>query len=128
MPVAAAPTFLPKAGTYTTVQSVAISDTTANSTIYYTTNGSAPTISSTPYTGPITVSTTQTIKAIAKAANYTNSSVATAAYTINLPVTATPTFLPKAGTYTSVQSVVISDATAKSTIYYTTNGITPTIS
>ncbi len=128
LPVTATPTFSPKAGTYTSPQSVAISNTTANSTIYYTTNGGTPTTSSTPYAGPITVSATETIKAIAKATNYTNSAVGTAAYTINLPVAATPTFTPKAGTYTTVQSVAISDTTANSTIYYTTNGSAPTIS
>src|SRR5208282_4782932 len=39
---------------------------------------------------------------------------------------ATPTFSPVAGTYTSAQSVTISCSTPSSTIYYTTNGTTPT--
>jgi hypothetical protein len=38
----------------------------------------------------------------------------------------TPTFSPKAGTYTAAQSVAISSSTSGSTIYYTTNGSTPT--
>ena len=41
---------------------------------------------------------------------------------------ATPTFSPAAGTYSSAQHVTISDATSGSTIYYTTNGNTPTTS
>lgn len=39
---------------------------------------------------------------------------------------ATPTFLPVAGTYIGTQNVVISCTTPSSTIYYTTNGSTPT--
>jgi hypothetical protein len=41
---------------------------------------------------------------------------------------ATPTFSPIAGTYSGTQTVTISDATGSSTIYYTTNGSTPTTS
>ena len=121
----ATPTFSPVAGTYTSSQSVTISDTTSGATIYYTTNGTTPTTSSTKYTGPVAVSATETVKAIATAAGGT-SAVGTAAYTFVLP--ATPTFSPVAGTYTSSQSVTISDTTSGATIYYTTNGTTPTTS
>ena len=125
----ATPTFSPAAGIYTSAQSVTISDATSNATIYYTTNGTAPTTSSTKYTGPITVSSTETLEAIAVATGNTNSAVASAAYTItSLTPVATPTFSPAAGTYTSAQSVTISDATSGATIYYTTNGTTPTTS
>ena len=127
-PVVATPAFSPAAGTYTAAQSVAISDATPGATIYYTTNGSTPTTSSIPYTAPFTVSSTETVQAIAVAAGGTNSAVAAAAYTINLTVVATPVFSLAAGTYTSAQSVTISDATSGATIYYTTNGTTPTTS
>lgn len=40
----------------------------------------------------------------------------------------TPTFTPPPGTYTSDQSVAIHDLTPGATIYYTTNGSTPTTS
>jgi hypothetical protein len=77
------PTFSVAAGTYTSAQTVAISDATPGSTVYYTTNGTTPTTSSTKYTGTaITVSSTETLKAIAVATGYTNSAVASAAYTI----------------------------------------------
>jgi hypothetical protein len=125
---AATPTFSPAAGTYTSAQAVTISDTTSGSTIYYTTNGTTPTASSTVYGGPITVSSSETLEAMATADGYTQSAVATAAYTINLPAAATPAFSPAAGTYSSAQTVTISDATSDATIYYTTNGTTPTAS
>jgi hypothetical protein len=82
LPAAATPTFLPAAGTYSSAQSVTISDTTASAIIYYTTDGTTtPTASSTRYTGAINVSTTETIQAIAVASGFSNSAVASATYT-----------------------------------------------
>jgi hypothetical protein len=124
---AAMPTFSPAAGTYTSAQSVTISDTTTGATIYYTTDGSTPTTSSTKYTGAVTVSATETLTAIAVATGYTNSSASSASYTIAL-LLPTPTFSVSAGTYATTQSVTISDATSGTTIYYTTDGSTPTTS
>jgi N-acetylneuraminic acid mutarotase len=121
LPPAAAPTFSVPTGTYTSIQTVTISDTTAAATIYYTTNGAIPTTSSSVYRGPITVSATETITAIAAATGYVNSTPAVAQYIINFPPAATPTFSVPAGTYTSPQTIVISDATAGATIYYTTS-------
>jgi len=86
---AAAPTFSVPAGTYAAVQTVSLSDTTAGATIYYTTNGTAPTTGSSVYNGPITVSTSETIQAIAVADGGVPSPVATAAYAIDLT---TPVF------------------------------------
>ncbi len=129
-PTVSTPTFSPAAGAYASAQSVTISDATSGATIYYTTNGTTPTTSSTPYTGPITVNSTETLQAIAAETGDTNSAVASAAYTITStpPTVSTPTFSPAAGAYTSAQSVTISDATSGATIYYTTNGTTPTTS
>ena len=122
---AATPIFSPAGGTYPSAQSVTISDATGGATIYYTTNGTTPTANSTPYTGAITVSSTETLEAIAIATGDANSAVASASYTIETPA-ATPIFSPVAGTYPSAQSVTISDATTGATIYYTTNGTAPT--
>lgn len=122
---AATPVFSPAGGTFTTIQSVTITDATPNATIYYTIDGSTPTTSSTIYTGPVTVAVTETLHAFATAVGSGNSAVGTAAFTITLPAT-TPVFGPPAGTYNAVQMVTLSNTTPGSTIYYTTDGSTPT--
>jgi hypothetical protein len=60
------------------------------------------------------------------ATGYSTSAAGSAAYTINLTQAATPTFSPAAGTYSSAQTVTIGTTTPSATIYYTTNGSTPT--
>jgi hypothetical protein len=84
-PAAATPTFSPAAGPYTSPQMVTISDTTAGAMIFFTTDGSTPTTASNRFTSAIAVNSTKTIKAIATAPGFSNSDVATATYTINLP-------------------------------------------
>jgi hypothetical protein len=87
--IAATPTFTPAAGTYSSAQSVTLSDTTPGASYYYTTNGTTPTTSSTPYTGAIPVNSSMTIQAIAVASGYGPSAVASATYTIGSSSTAT---------------------------------------
>jgi streptogramin lyase len=110
---------------------VTITDTDANASIYYTTNGSAPTSASTPYpAGGITLSTTgsATIKAIA-IDGITDSPVATATYTVSPASVAAPSFNPASGaTVASGSAVTISDTDANAAIYYTTNGSVPSAS
>lgn len=84
LPAAATPTFNPPAGTYPSAQTVTLSDATPDATIYYTTNGAAPTTGSSVSSGPITVSSSETIKAMATASGYSNSAIASATYTITL--------------------------------------------
>ena len=95
---AAAPTFSPAGGTFTTTQSVTLADTTTGAIVYYTIDGTTPTTASTQYAGAIPVTTSETIKAIAAATGYINSAVASATYTLNLPppaitLTVSPTSL-----------------------------------
>ena len=82
-PTCAAPTFDPAGGTFLEPQNVTISTATEGATIYYTTNDTEPSTSSDVYSEPIPVSSTTTIKAMAVKADYNNSSVASATYTIS---------------------------------------------
>lgn len=80
-----APTFSVTAGEYNEVQSVTLSSTAAGAAIYYTTDGSTPTTSSTQYTEAINVGEgTTTIKAIA-VLNGVSSEVASATYVVTIP-------------------------------------------
>ena len=83
--IPATPTFSVAAGTYTSAQSVEISCETQGATIYYTLDGFDPDNTKTQYSGAISVEESMTIKAIA-IKDDKSSAVATAAYTINIPV------------------------------------------
>jgi hypothetical protein len=78
------PVFTPEAGIYDEPQNVTLSTTTVPSggTIYYTTDGSDPTINSTRYTIPIMVSETTTIKVFAHVDGCNDSPISTAVYII----------------------------------------------
>ena len=83
----ATPTFSPAAGTYTSAQTVTVSDTDHALTgfaMYWNTTGS-PTTGSTPIAngGTITVSASETIYVLAVATGYANSAIGSAAYIIN---------------------------------------------
>ena len=84
--MAATPTFLVGGGTYSSAQFVTLSDTTPGAVIYYTTDGTTPTSASAVYngsSGAITVSSSETINAIAQASGYASSLVGSAQYTIS---------------------------------------------
>jgi len=82
-PPAAAPTFNPAEGAFSTAQEITLSTTTDGATIYYTTNGDIPTTSSIEYSGlpiSVTIDPSTTIKAIAVAPSYSQSSISTGIY------------------------------------------------
>jgi hypothetical protein len=122
---AAAPTFDPGGGTYVADQNITITSSTPNATIHYTMDGTTPGAYSTKYTGPVAISAPTTLKAVAVASGYLTSNVTSAFYDVGVMP---PTFKPAPGTYTAGQSVTLSDSTSGTTIYYTTNGTTPTTS
>ena len=119
------PTFSPAAGPVERNTKVKISSTDG-ATIYYTTDGSEPTTSSSVYSVAITIDAAKTIKAFAVKSGLTDSEVATAAYTI--AKVATPTFSPAAGEVDKDTEITITCATEGATIYYTTDGSEPTAS
>jgi len=80
-----APSFSPPAGTYSTPQTVTITEVAGNMFIYYTTDGTTPTAASPVYVNPITVASTTTLKAIAILDDEDQSAVSSATYTINPP-------------------------------------------
>ena len=132
-PTSSTPTFSPASGTYSSAQTVTISATTAPSaTIYYTTNGTTPTTSSAIYSSPISVAASETVQAFCIAVASGESSASTRRVRQHTPFrstsAATPSFSPAAGTYSSAQTVTISTTAPSATIYYTTNGATPTTS
>ena len=120
----ATPVITPGSKGFTGTISVTITDATAGAAIYYTTDGSMPTILSTKYSGAISVSTTEIVTSIASATNFLQSSPASASYTLQTQTLA-PYFTPAAGSYNTVQMVTIADDTTNATIYYTLDGSTP---
>ena len=119
-------TATPTGGIYNNTQTVTLKATNTDgiAAIFYTTDGSTPTNSSTIYNVPIIVSKNTTIKYIA--INHTGklSSVYTFTYTIDKIV---PTAIAniKGGLYNTTKIVSLS-ISEPGTIYYTLNGTTPT--
>lgn len=125
--VVEAPVITPATGTYYENQTVTI-NAQDGATIYYTTNGSEPTTSSAVYNGSFTAAynagSTTTIKAIAVDEEDNVSEVATATYTWATPsVTIHPDSRNTAATFINV---TLTSEPADGTIYYTTDGSTPT--
>lgn len=121
----ATPSFSVSEGTYNVAQSVELDCGTDGATIYYTTDGTNPTTSSSVYSKAISVTQTTTIKAFAVKDGLTNSAIGSATYTLKCVA---PSFDPAAGSVGYGTAVTLSTTTDGATIYYTTNGDTPTSS
>ncbi len=106
---------------YNGLDQVTISASHADATIYYTTNGDAPVVDpSLLYDGtPLTVSGATTVKAIATHTGFLTSDIAT----FTITQVATPTIQNNGN-----NAISITSATEYATIYYTTDGSTPTTS
>ncbi len=113
----------PDQGTYNSAQNVSlIADEPA--TIYYTTDGSTPTTASTSYSGAIPITSTMTLKFFAQDTAGNSENVQTKVYTIDVSIPTT-TASPAGGSYTTSTSVTLT-ADEAATIYYTTDGTSPT--
>jgi hypothetical protein len=82
---AAKPTLTPGGGSISPTQTITMNDTTSGAKIYYTTDGSVPSPgmgTTKQYSSSFTLAASATIKAIAIAAGYVNSPMATAVYSV----------------------------------------------
>ena len=123
MQTVATPAFSVASGAVVSGTEVTISCSTEGAKIYYTTDGSEPTASSTEYTSAISVTAVVTLKAIAVKSGMNDSAVASVSYTIKV---ATPAFSVASGAVDSGTEVTITCATEGAKIYYTTDGTEPT--
>ena len=96
---------------------VTISSTVEGGTIFYTTNGNNPTVSSSEYSGPISFNKPTTFKAIVGKVGYAPSTVTTR----DVIKVVTPTIYDNGNV-----AIAITTATTGASIYYTTDGSTPT--
>jgi glucose/arabinose dehydrogenase len=120
---AATPTFSPSSGPITNGTSISIACATPGAVIYYTLDGSTPTTNSAIYTAPVTINGGTTLDAMAVAGGYLTSAVQSTFY--QLVPTATPVFSPSSGPVAYGTGISISCATPGATIYFTTDGTTP---
>ena len=88
-PAAAAPTLSPNGGSYFGSVSVSMQTATSGAAIYYSTDGSVPTQSSTLYAGPFTLTSSAIVKAKAFKSGYTGSNETSASFTVAAALSAT---------------------------------------
>jgi hypothetical protein len=98
---------------------VTIIAATEGSTIYYTTDGGAPSASSSTYSEPFSVNSTTTVKAITTKSNFESSTVTE----LTIYQVATPTIQNNGS-----NAISITTTTDGATIHYTIDGSTPTTS
>jgi hypothetical protein len=124
----ATPTFDPPAGTYLRFESVRITTTPSNATIYYTVDDTNPNVASFMYSGPLAIVQTTTLRAYATAPGYQDSDIAAASFVIIIiggPLTGPPIPSPPASTENNDFSVSLASETPGATICFTLDGSLP---
>ena len=122
------PVIFPNGGTYAGSVLVSVSSS-IGADLHFTTDGSNPTDSSSmvPSNGLLTLEHSSTLKVVAMKSGQAPSSVASADFFIQ-PKVATPTIRPDATVFAISATITITCSTENATIYYTTDGSTPTLS
>ena len=114
----ATPAFSIASGAVNSGTSVTISCATDGANIYYTTDGTEPTASSTEYTASISITEAVTLKAIAVKSGMNDSAVASASYTIisegfvkvkGTTITENESWTPSSEVFVSGRSITIPD-------------------
>lgn len=125
-----APTASKEAGEYDEDIEISLESSDSDTTIYYTTDGTEPTIKSTKYEGEaIKISTgTTTIKAIAVDSIGVYSETFSAEYILVYGKPDAPDITPSSGTYSQGQVFSINNIPEGAKAYYTLDGTTPTTS
>lgn len=127
-PVVATPTITPPGGTFGGPVQVSLATATSSATIRYTTNGTDPTESSTPYTGPFTVASDTEVRAVGFRAGHQPSAVASASFEIGQQTASPPTISPPQGTYAGSVQVQMAAGEPGAVIRYTLDASRPTAS
>jgi hypothetical protein len=110
--------------TYNNPIDVTIDCITEGAAIYFTTDGSAPSTSSTLFSAPIPVSSTTVIKSFAVMDGMLDSSVSSVTFTLKV---ASPIFDLSPIVYNNTQKLMMFSMTDGAEIRYTVNGPTPTV-
>ena len=113
-----APQITPESQTIIGTKYCSIKCEEVGAAIYYTTNGTTPTTSSTLYTDKFVIDRDMTVKAIAVKNGLENSEVVSTTYVYKTLRCAKPTIDPISGTFAPGQKITIAQNTIGSTTYY----------
>lgn len=114
-------------GNFSAPFSLSLYSPTNGATLYYTIDGTKPTVASIRYSGPIRIEQTTTVRAFAAKDNL-ESPMIVAKYTyLPPPQLPAPVFEPPSQTFDTVIYVTLRCSDTAATIYYTTDGSLPTV-